>query len=70
MPPEASIPRQDYTSCEDASENRQQLIRSGLRVVAKCLFSRDKMASVIAEKSELCWIVAASIKTALPGGPI
>ena len=65
----------------------QQLIRSGLsgrqttlkpespswleQIVANGLFSRDKMAAIIAENQELCWIVAASIKTARrPGGPI
>jgi len=41
------------------------------QIVANGLFSRDKMASLIAENQELCWIVAASIKTARrPGGPI
>ena len=41
------------------------------QIVANGLFSRDKMAAIIAENQELCWIVAASIKTARrPGGPI
>ena len=41
------------------------------QIVANGLFSRDKLASLIAENQELCWIVAASIKTARrPGGPI
>ena len=34
------------------------------QVVANTLFSRDKMAAIIAENQELCWIIAASIKTA------
>jgi four helix bundle protein len=34
------------------------------QIVANGLFSRDKMGSLIAENQELCWIVAASIKTA------
>src|SRR5437867_4011627 len=34
------------------------------QVVANGLFCRDKMASIIAENQELCWIIAASIKTA------
>jgi four helix bundle protein len=34
------------------------------QIVANGLFSRDKMARIIAENKELCWIVAASIKTA------
>src|SRR5206468_5286910 len=34
------------------------------QIVANSLFSRDKMASIIAENQELCWIIAASIKTA------
>ena len=34
------------------------------QVVANGLFCRDKMASIIAENPELCWIIAASIKTA------
>ena len=33
-------------------------------IVANGLFSRDKMAAIIAENQELCWIVAASVKTA------
>jgi four helix bundle protein len=34
------------------------------QTVANALFSRDKMAAIIAENQELCWIIAASIKTA------
>ena len=34
------------------------------QIVANGLFSRDKMATIIAESQELCWIIAASIKTA------
>jgi len=34
------------------------------QIVANGLFSRDKMAAIIAENQELCWILAASIKTA------
>jgi four helix bundle protein len=34
------------------------------QIVANGLFSRDKMARIIAENQELCWIIAASIKTA------
>jgi four helix bundle protein len=34
------------------------------QIVANGLFSGDKMASIIAENQELCWILAASIKTA------
>jgi|SRR5579884_85927 len=34
------------------------------QIVANGLFSRDKMGAIIAENQELCWIVAASIKTA------
>ena len=34
------------------------------QIVANGLFSRDKMAAIIAENQELCWIVAASVKTA------
>src|SRR5262245_42635156 len=41
------------------------------QIVANSLFSRDKMASIIAENQELCWIIAASIKTARnTSGPI
>jgi four helix bundle protein len=41
------------------------------QIVANGLFSRDKMAAIIAENQELCWIMAASIKTARGlGGPI
>jgi len=42
------------------------------QIVANSLFSRDKMTAVIAENQELCWIIAASIKTARGGldGPI
>ena len=38
------------------------------QIVANGLFSRDKMCSIIAENQELCWIVAASIKTARGSG--
>ena len=34
------------------------------QIVANGLFSRDKMIAVIAENQELCWIIAASIRTA------
>jgi four helix bundle protein len=34
------------------------------QIVANGLFSRDKMRTLIAENQELCWIIAASIKTA------
>jgi four helix bundle protein len=34
------------------------------QIVANGLFSRDKMSAIIAENQELCWIIAASIKTA------
>ena len=34
------------------------------QIVANGLFSRDKMVAIIAENQELCWIIAASIKTA------
>ena len=34
------------------------------QIVANSLLSRDKMAAIIAENQELCWIIAASIKTA------
>ena len=34
------------------------------QIVANGLFSRDKLAALIAENQELCWIIAASIKTA------
>ena len=34
------------------------------QIVANSLFSRDKMAAIIAESQELRWIIAASIKTA------
>jgi four helix bundle protein len=41
------------------------------QIVANSLFSRDKMDAIIAENQELCWIVAASIKTARgSAGPI
>jgi four helix bundle protein len=33
------------------------------QIVANEIFSRDKMGKLIAENQELCWIVAASIKT-------
>src|SRR5262245_48897989 len=38
------------------------------QIVANGLFSRDKMAAIIAGNQELCWIIAASIKTALGSG--
>jgi len=38
------------------------------QIVANGLFSRDKMGSLIAENQELCWIIAASIKTARGSG--
>ena len=38
------------------------------QIVANGLFSRDKMVAIIAENQELCWIVAASIKTARGSG--
>ena len=34
------------------------------QIVANGLFSRDKMDKIIAENKELCWIIAASIRTA------
>jgi len=34
------------------------------QIVANGLFFRDKMVAIIAENRELCWIIAASIKTA------
>jgi four helix bundle protein len=34
------------------------------QIVANRLFSREKMDSIVAENRELCWILAASIKTA------
>jgi len=34
------------------------------QIVANGLFSRDKMVAIIAENQELCWMVAASIRTA------
>src|SRR5262245_14107456 len=34
------------------------------QIVANGLFFRDKMTAIIAENQELCWIIAASIKTA------
>ena len=37
------------------------------QIVANGLFSHDKMATLIAENQELCWIVAASVKTARGG---
>jgi len=42
------------------------------QIVANGLFSRDKMAGIVAENQELVWIIAASIKTARGGsdGPI
>jgi four helix bundle protein len=38
------------------------------QIVANGLFSRDKMAPIIAENQELCWIIAGSIKTAKRSG--
>ena len=37
------------------------------QIVANGLFSHDKMATLIAENQGLCWIVAASVKTARGG---
>ena len=37
------------------------------QIVAIGLFSRDKLVAVIAENQELCYIIAASIKTARGG---
>jgi hypothetical protein len=37
------------------------------QTAANGLFSRDKMVAIIAENQELCWIIAASIKTARKG---
>jgi four helix bundle protein len=37
------------------------------QIVANGLFSHDKMATLIAENQELCWIVVASVKTARGG---
>jgi four helix bundle protein len=34
------------------------------QVVANGLFSRDKMGAIIAENQELCFIIAASVRTA------
>jgi four helix bundle protein len=34
------------------------------QIVANGLFSREKMGSIVAENQELCWIIAASLKTA------
>jgi four helix bundle protein len=34
------------------------------QIVANELFSREKMGKLIAENQELCWIIAASLKTA------
>src|SRR5215471_18322622 len=34
------------------------------QIVANGLVSRDKMFAIIAENQELCWIIAASIRTA------
>jgi four helix bundle protein len=34
------------------------------QIVANGLFSREKMDSIVAENRELCWILAASIRTA------
>jgi len=38
------------------------------QIVANGLFSRDKMAHIIAENQELCRIIAASIRTARGSG--
>jgi four helix bundle protein len=38
------------------------------QIVANGLFSRDKMSGIIAENQELCWIIAASVKTARGSG--
>ena len=38
------------------------------QIVANGLFSRDKMGAIIAENQELCWIIAASIRTARGSG--
>src|SRR6267142_1750309 len=38
------------------------------QIVANNLFSREKMAAIIAENQELYWIIAASIKTARGAG--
>ncbi len=41
------------------------------QIVANGLVSRDKIATLIAESQELCWIISASIKTARGNaGPI
>jgi len=41
------------------------------QIVANGLFSRDKMSAIIAENQELCFIIAASIRTARrPPGPV
>jgi four helix bundle protein len=34
------------------------------QIVANGLYTRDKMFAIIAENRELCWIIAASIRTA------
>ena len=34
------------------------------QIVANKLFTREKMGNLIAENQELCWIIAASIRTA------
>jgi four helix bundle protein len=34
------------------------------QIVANRLFSREKMRPIVAENQELCWIIAASLKTA------
>jgi four helix bundle protein len=38
------------------------------QIVANGLFSRDKMVAIIAENRELCWIIAASIRTTRTNG--
>jgi len=34
------------------------------QIIANGLFSREKMGGIVAENQELCWIIAASLKTA------
>ena len=38
------------------------------QIVANSLLPRDKMIAVIAENQELCWIIAASLRTARSQG--
>ena len=40
------------------------------QIVANNLFSREKMAAIIAENQELCWIIAASIQFLCAGSAI